>query len=65
MSINRLPPSPYLEMVVSHIRGQIVLLESVLETIERTHSYDGDYIRESIKTAESELRRLRKLIDQQ
>ena len=64
MSINRLPSSPYLEMVVSHIREQILLLESVLETIERTHNYDGDYISESIKTAEAELRRLRRLIDQ-
>ncbi len=65
MSINRLPSTPFLEMVVSHIRGQIVLLESVLVTIERTHNYDGDYIKESIRTAETELRRLRRLIDQE
>ena len=65
MSINRLPSSPYLEMVVSHLRGQIVTLHQVLESIERTGSYEGDYVRESLKTVESELRRLRKLIDLQ
>jgi len=63
MSFNRLPVTPYLEMVVGHIRAQIVLLSNVLETIERTHDYKEDYIKESLKTAESELRRLRKLID--
>ncbi len=54
--------SPYLDMVVSHLRLQITSLNSVLETVERTHTYEDEYIRESIKTVEKELHRLRKFI---
>ena len=54
---------PYLDMVASHLRSQIVVLHNTLETIERTHDYEEDYIIESFKTVENELRRLRKFID--
>jgi len=53
----------YTDMVVSHLRSQIVAMHNVLETIERTHNYEDDYIAESIKTVETELRRLRKYIE--
>lgn len=63
MGNSRIPSSPYLEMVVSHIRGQIVALHGILETIERNHGYQEEYIDQSIKSVEAELRRLRKLIN--
>ena len=55
--------SPYLDMVVSHLRSQIVALHTTLETIERTRDYEDEYIRESIKTVERELHRLRKFVN--
>lgn len=58
-----IPSSPYLDMVVSHLREQLVKLQKVVETVERNHSYQEDYVYESIKSVESELRRLRKLIN--
>ena len=57
------PSSPYLEMVVSHLKEQLSKLQMVVEAIERNHGYEEDYIHESIKSVESELRRLRKLIN--
>ena len=55
--------SPYLDLVASHLRSQIMTMHNVLETIERSHSYDDDYIGESMRTVEQELRRLRRFID--
>jgi hypothetical protein len=55
--------SPYLDLVASHLRSQIMTMNSVLETIERNHSYEDDYIRESLRTVEQELRRLRRFVN--
>ena len=57
------PSSLYLDMITSHLRSQIVALHNVLETIERTHVCEDDYIRETMKTAENEIRRLRKYME--
>ena len=54
--------SPYMDLVVSHLRLQITSLNNVLETVERTNSYEDEYIQESMKTVEHELHRLRKFI---
>jgi hypothetical protein len=55
--------SPYLDLVAYHLRSQIMMMTSMLETIERNHSYEDDYIRESIRTVEQELRRLRRFVN--
>lgn len=55
--------SPYLDLVASHLRSQIVMLNNVLETIERNHNYEDDYISESIRTVEQGLRRLRRFVN--
>jgi len=52
-----------MDMVASHLRAQIVTLHNVLESMERHSSYREEYIIESIKSAENELRRLRKSIE--
>ena len=52
-----------LDMITSHLRSQIVALHNVLETIERTHVCEDDYIRETMRTAENEIRRLRKYME--
>lgn len=57
------PSSPYIDLVSSYLRSQIVTLHKVLEQIERTHSYEEDYVIMAIREAEQELRRLRKFID--
>ena len=54
--------SPYMDMVVSHLRLQIASLNNVLETVERMHSYEDEYVQESMKTVEHELHCLRKFI---
>ena len=53
----------YLDMIVSQLRSQIVTMHNILELIERTHSYEDDYIISSIKMVEIELRRLRSFIN--
>ena len=55
--------SPYLDLVASYLRSQIVMLHNVLETIERNHNYEDDYIYESIRAVEQELRRLRRFVN--
>ena len=55
--------SPYLDLVASHMRSQILKLKNVLGTIERNHHYEENYICESIRTVEQELRRLRRFIN--
>ena len=54
--------SSYMDMVVSHLRLQITSLNNILETVERMHSYEDEYVQESMKTVEHELHRLRKFI---
>ena len=63
MRNSRIPSNLYLDMVVSHLREQVITLHKILESVERSHSYDDEFINESIKSVESELRRLRKLIN--
>lgn len=55
--------SPYIDRVASDLRTQIINLHNILETIERTHRYEDDYIMRSLKESESDLRRLRKFIE--
>ena len=55
--------SPYLDLVASHLRSQILTLNNVLETIERNHSYEEEYIHESIRAVELGLRRLRRFVN--
>lgn len=55
--------SPLIDKVASNLRTQIINLHNVLDTIERTHHYEDGYILESLKESETELRRLRKLIE--
>ncbi len=54
----------YLEMIASQLRSQIVTLSNVLETIERTHQCDDEYIEQSLRSVAIELGRLRKTIHQ-
>ena len=54
--------SPYVDVVASHLRSQIVTLHNILETIERTADYQDEYIQTSLKTVEKELNRLRKFV---
>lgn len=54
--------TPALDMIVSNLRAQIVTLHNTLETIERIHTVDEDYIYNSLKSVESEIRRIRNYI---
>ena len=54
----------YLEMITSQLRSQIVILSDVLQTIERTHRYDDEYIEQSLRSVEIEINRLRKTINE-
>ena len=57
------PQKIYLELVTSWPRSEIARLTNVLTTIEETRDYHDSFIHESFKTAEVELRRIRKFID--
>lgn len=63
--MNRLynPSGGYQDLIASHLRSQIVALHHVLEMIERTTSYQDDYIISSIRTVENDLRRIRNIIE--
>ncbi len=52
----------YLELIVSWLRSEIAKLTHILETIEQTDDYHSEFVNESLKSAEVELRRLRKFI---
>ena len=51
------------DIVARHLRSQIVTLHNVLEAIERVKDCEEDYIKESLRLVEIEIRRLRSLID--
>ena len=57
------PQKIYLDLVVSQLRSGIVKLSHVLVTIEGMHDYHDDYIKETLKTVETEIKRIRKFID--
>jgi len=63
MSRLKTTKSSFIDVVVSHLRAQIVTLHNVLETMERSHSCDDEYVSESFKAVETELRRLRRFIE--
>ena len=65
MSVNRIPFENNLELefIMTHLRAQIASLGNVVETIERTHSYHDDYVRETLKIVEAEIRKLKRLLD--
>ncbi|MCA9404457.1 MAG: hypothetical protein KC897_11785 [Candidatus Omnitrophica bacterium] len=54
---------PYVDRVASDLRTQIINLHNILETIERTRRYTDDFILQSLKQTEGDLRRLRKFIE--
>ena len=49
MSVNRIPFENNLELdfIVTHLRAQILSMNNVVETIERTHHYQNDYVQET------------------
>ncbi len=51
-----------LDLVASGLRSEVATLTHVLETIEASCSYQDSSVYESIKSAEINLRRLRKFI---
>ncbi|MBZ0165984.1 MAG: hypothetical protein K8I00_04190 [Candidatus Omnitrophica bacterium] len=53
----------HVDRIASDLRTQIINLHHILETIERTHRYEDDHILQSLKTSETDLRRLRKFIE--
>lgn len=53
----------YLELVVSWLRSEIAKLTHILETMEQTDNYQSEFINGSLKSAEVEMRRLRKFIN--
>ena len=55
--------SPFVEIVTGHLSRQARQLQCVLDEIERTNSYESDYVTINLKMAESEIRRLRKFIE--
>lgn len=57
------PKKLYLDMVVSWLRSEIAKLSHVLMTIEDAQNYHNDFLIETIKTTETELRRIRKFIE--
>lgn len=57
------PQKIFIDLVASWLRSEIACLTRVLSTIEQTHDYSDDFIKESIKTTEVELRRIRKFIN--
>ena len=56
--------NPYIELVASHLRSQVVIMHNVLGAIERDHDGEEEYIHESLRSVEYEIRRLRKFIDE-
>jgi len=60
---SRMPSNTNLDLVVSHLREQVTRLHKTVESIERQSNCQEEHISQSIKSVESELRRLRKLID--
>lgn len=54
---------PYIDRIATDLRTQIINLHNILETIERTHRYEDDFILQSLKESEADLRRLRKFIE--
>jgi len=57
------PQRIYIDLVVSWLRSEIARLNNTLETIERTQDYNDEYVKESIKIATIEMRRIRKFIN--
>ena len=52
----------HLNVVTSQIRSQIVVLKTLLESIEGTRHYENDYVEESLKTVHQEINRLRRFV---
>ena len=52
-----------LELVSKWIKSEIVRLEEIFNTIEKTHNYYDDYVQESIKKSELDIRQIRKFIE--
>lgn len=63
MAMYEYTSSSHIDRVTSDLRHQIINLHNILETIERTHRYEDDYILRSLKESETDLRRLRKFIE--
>ena len=65
MSVNRIPFENNLELdfIVTHLRAQASSLHNVVDTIERTHHYQNDYVRETLKIIEAEIKKLKRFID--
>jgi len=53
----------YLELVVSWLRSEVAQLTHALERMEQTDNYHDEFVCESIKTAETGIRRIRKFIE--
>ena len=57
------PQKIYLDLVASWLRSEMAQLTHALKTIEDTGDYRDEFVYESIKTAESGLRSIRKFIE--
>ncbi len=53
----------YLDLIVSQLRSELKKLSNVLGTIERTGNYHDDYVSQTLKTAITELRRIKEFIE--
>ena len=53
----------YLELICSWLRSEIAKLTHILEAIEQTDDYQSEFIVNSLKLSEGEIRRLRKFIN--
>ena len=63
LAAGRLSDNNLFGQFLSWLRSEIAKLTHVLTIIEETHDYNDEYIHESIKAAETGLRRIRKFID--
>ena len=57
-----LPSNLYKDVVGNYLRAQISTLNRVLESVE-SQTYEADYVHETLKSVEVQIRRLRKFID--
>ena len=53
----------FIEMLSFQLRTQIRTLNEILDSIERSSQFEEDYIKESLKLVNTQLNRLRKLIE--
>jgi hypothetical protein len=52
----------YTDLVASWLRTEVGRLSTTLEHIEKSHTYDDEYVREAINAAEVSLRQINKFI---